>query len=199
MDRTKDQAKDWETLAGDGSIRHFTLDVDHINADFKSLGDPRSEEHVEPGPGNDAYIDLWVALVSQPSIGKSLLGDNGFRNLQAALKEGDEAILVAGNGRWSFKGSGYVRGGIFDRIQVIQGEISNRFHDRDHLRMNQIAADGAPAMKEATSSSSARLPASIRPSRGGCRCSSSARSAPSTSSSATLNSPTTCRNPISLP
>ena len=149
MDRTKDQVKDWQTLAGDGSIRHFTLDVDQINADFKGLGDPRSEEHVEPGPGNDAYIDLWVALVSQPSIGKSLLGDNGFRNLQAALKEGDEAILVAGNGRWSFKGSGYVRGGIFDRIQVIQGEISNRFHDRDHLRMNQIAADGAPAMKEA--------------------------------------------------
>lgn len=149
IDRSKDAIADWQTLTGDGSVRHFTVDVDQINKDFRALGDPRSEDHAEAGPGTEPYIDLWVALVSQPSIGKSLLGDNGFRNLQAALKEGDEAILVAGNGRWSFKGSGYVRGGIFDRIQVIQGEISNRFHDHDHMRLNRLAAEGAPTMKEA--------------------------------------------------
>jgi NosR/NirI family nitrous oxide reductase transcriptional regulator len=50
--------------------------------------------------------------------------------------------LLAGNGRYSFKGSGYVRGGIFDRFQIIQGDTSIRFHDRFHKRLRRIAADG---------------------------------------------------------
>jgi NosR/NirI family transcriptional regulator, nitrous oxide reductase regulator len=148
VDRSIDAIEDWQTLAGDGSIRHFTLNVDEINADFANLGDKRSAKHVEKGPGSDAYIDVWTALVSQPSIGKSLLGEAEYNNLKATLKDGDEAVLIAGNGRWSFKGSGYVRGGIFDRIQVIQADISHRFRDREHKRVGQIFADGAPEMKE---------------------------------------------------
>ena len=148
VDRSIDAVEDWQTLAGDGSVRHFTLDVASVNADFAALGDKRTERHAEPGPDGDAYVNVWTALVSQPSIGRSLLGDEEYRNLKAMLKEGEEAILIAGNGRWSFKGSGYVRGGIFDRIQVIQGENSFRFRDRQHKRLGRIAADGAPEMTE---------------------------------------------------
>jgi len=56
---------------------------------------------------------------------------------------------VAGRGRYSFKGSGYVRGGIFDRFQLIQGDRSIRFRDRDHKRLAKLAAQGAPEVKEA--------------------------------------------------
>lgn len=149
VDRNVDNIEDWQTLTGDGSVRHFTLDVDTINKDFAALGDPRAEKHVEQGSGSDAYVNIWVALASQPAIGKSLLGEAEYANLKAILKDGDEAILVTGDGRWSFKGSGYVRGGIFDRIQVIQGEISHRFRDREHRRVGRLAAAGAPEMKEA--------------------------------------------------
>ena len=31
----------------------------------------------EQGDGNDTFIDLYVALVSQPSIGKKPLGEAG--------------------------------------------------------------------------------------------------------------------------
>lgn len=148
VDRSIQDTEDWETLVGDGSVRHFTLDVASINADFAALGDPRSEKNVELGPDEDAYINVWTALVSQPSIGKSLLGEAEYANLQAALGEDEEAILIAGNGRWSFKGSGYVRGGIFDRIQVIQDAISHRFRDREHRRLIRVAAEGAPDMTE---------------------------------------------------
>jgi len=55
---------------------------------------------------------------------------------------------VMGRGLYSFKGSGYVRGGIFDRIVLIQDDISVRFRDRDHRRMNAIAAEGAPDFAE---------------------------------------------------
>ncbi len=148
LDREAGAIADWETLAGSGALRRFRLDVDAVNADFAALGDPRTDKEVEPGPGTEPYVDVWTALVSEPSIGRSLLGEAAYGNLVKRLEPGDEAILIAGSGRWSFKGSGYVRGGIFDRIQVIQGEISHRFRDRQHARVVSIAAAGAPQFGE---------------------------------------------------
>ena len=56
---------------------------------------------------------------------------------------------MAGDGRYSFKGSGYVRGGIFDRFQIVQGDTSIRFHDNYHKRLRHLAgAEGAPELKD---------------------------------------------------
>ena len=41
-----------------------------------------------------------------------------------------------------------MRGGIFDRIQLIQGEISDRFRDKQHRRIGRVAAEGAPDFPE---------------------------------------------------
>ncbi|AUJ65870.1 4Fe-4S binding protein (plasmid) [Aestuarium zhoushanense] len=148
IDRDAGEISDWEPLAGIGAIRRLTLDVATINNDFAAFVDPRTEKHIEAGPDGDAYVDVWAALVSQPSIGRSLLGEDMYANLQGMMSEGDEAIAIFSAGRWSFKGSGYVRGGIFDRFQLIQGEISYRFRDRNNRRLVQVAADGAPAFTE---------------------------------------------------
>lgn len=139
---------DWAALAGDGSVRRLTLDIGQINAAFADSGDKRAAERPEVGDPAETYIDMQTALVSVPGIGRSLLGDAEYRNLVNWLEEGEHAILVAGRGRYSFKGSGYVRGGIFDRIQLIQGDISVRFHDRQHRRLGAIAAQGAPSFTE---------------------------------------------------
>jgi len=53
-----------------------------------------------------------------------------------------------GRGRYSFKGSGYVRGGIFDRIQLTQEATSVRFHDKQHRRLRAVAAENAPNFPE---------------------------------------------------
>ncbi|MCB2058818.1 MAG: FMN-binding protein, partial [Novosphingobium sp.] len=148
IDPAAGSVTDWQTLAGNGALRRFVLDVDTVNADFAALGDARTGKAAEPGPGDDHYVDVWATLISHPSIGRSLLGDAAFGNLQKRLKPGDQAILLAGAGRWSFKGSGYVRGGIFDRIQVIQGEISHRFRDREHSRVVTLTAEDAPEFVE---------------------------------------------------
>ena len=41
-----------------------------------------------------------------------------------------------------------MRGGLFERIQIVQGETSFRFRDRDHKRLGEVHADGAPYFKE---------------------------------------------------
>lgn len=149
LDPAKDQPTDWQTLAGNGSVRRFLVDVADINKAFAALGDPRAADKAEPGPDADAFIDVWTGLASQPAIGRSVLGDAEYANLKALLKPGEEAIFVAGAGRWSFKGSGYVRGGIFDRIELTQGDVTVRFHDKQHRRIVSVAADGAPQFTDA--------------------------------------------------
>jgi NosR/NirI family nitrous oxide reductase transcriptional regulator len=139
---------DWPALAGDGSVRGLSLDIGQINAAFEESGDKRAAARPETGDPAETYIDMQAALVSVPSIGHSLMGDAEYGNLVNWLEDGEQAILVAGRGRYSFKGSGYVRGGIFDRIQLIQGDISVRFRDRQHRRLGTIAAPGAPSFTE---------------------------------------------------
>jgi len=83
-----------------------------------------------------------------PTIRRSLLGDAVSERLRKKLKPGQQAIVVAGDGPYSFKGSGYVRGGIFDRIELMQDGQGVRFRDRDHTRLGDLAAEGAPHLRE---------------------------------------------------
>ncbi len=147
-DMAREEVFDWASLAGDGSVRALSLDLSQVNAAFEATGDPKAIARPERGAPEETFIDLRAALASVPSIGLSLLGGAEYANLREWVGEGGHAILVAGRGRYSFKGSGYVRGGIFDRIQLIQGDRSIRFFDRDHKRLGEIAAAGAPAFTE---------------------------------------------------
>ena len=144
----KDEVYDWTTLSGDGSVRRLTLDIGQVNAAFEATGDQRAINRPEPGEPDDTFIDMHMALVSVPSIGKSLLGEAEYQNLTEWLDEGEQAILVLGRGAYSFKGSGYVRGGIFDRIQLIQGDNSVRFFDKQQRRLGKVAASDAPSFTE---------------------------------------------------
>jgi NosR/NirI family nitrous oxide reductase transcriptional regulator len=141
-------ATDWQTLVGDGSVRRLSLDVGQINGAFDEMDDPRASQRPEPGDPADTFIDLYTGLVSVPGIGRSLLGEREYPGFAEWLKQGEHAIVVAARGSYSFKGSGYVRGGVFDRIQLIQDDISVRFRDNDHRRLGAIAADGTPSLSE---------------------------------------------------
>jgi NosR/NirI family nitrous oxide reductase transcriptional regulator len=139
---------DWPGLVGDSSVRHLSLTVGDVTAAFQRAGDRAAADHPEADDPATPFIDLYVAPVSVPAIGKSLLGDAGFSQLQQSLKPGQQAILVAADGAYSFKGSGYVRGGIFDRFEVIQGDSSIRFRDVNHTRLGDLHAAGAPAFQD---------------------------------------------------
>ncbi|MCL4068045.1 NosR/NirI family protein [Pseudomonas sp. GX19020] len=139
---------DWPVMEGDGTLRRLSLDVGQINAAFAANPDPRAAERPMTEAPATTFIEMQTALVSVPAIGEALLGDAAETNLKNWLGEGDHAIAVVGRGIYSFKGSGYVRGGIFDRIVLIQDDVSVRFRDRDHKRINAITADGAPEFAE---------------------------------------------------
>ncbi len=149
---------DWIEAEGDGTIRRLSLDVAQVNAAFAEHADARARERALTEPPETTFIDMHVALVSVPSIGKALLGQAEQANLGTWLKEGENAIAITGRGLYSFKGSGYVRGGIFDRIVLIQDDVSVRFRDRDHRRLGGIALSGTP---EFTEMDVFRIPANV--------------------------------------
>jgi NosR/NirI family nitrous oxide reductase transcriptional regulator len=148
IDESKSAVEDWTTLLGDGSVRRLHMTVGEINEAFAKSSNPLAAQHPEEGPDDDVFIDLYVALASVPTIGRSLLGDSAYKDLKARLKPGQQAIIVAGTGRYSFKGSGYVRGGIFDRIEIVQADTIVRFRDRNQMRLGDLEAAGAPYLNE---------------------------------------------------
>jgi NosR/NirI family transcriptional regulator, nitrous oxide reductase regulator len=148
VDLSKSEIRDWQTLLGDGSVRRLSLTVGEVNEAYVKAGNQEAASNAETADPTDTFIDLYLAPVSVPTIGRSLLGDAAYEQLKARLKPDQQAIVVAGEGAYSFKGSGYVRGGIFDRIELLQEGQSTRFRDRNHTRLGDLAAAGAPALRE---------------------------------------------------
>ncbi|MBD9454708.1 regulatory protein NosR [Rhizobium sp. RHZ02] len=148
LDLSRDQASDWQTLLGDGSVRSLRLTVGEVSKAFEEASHPEAASHPETANPEDRFIDLYIAPVSVPAIGKTLLGDVAYQRLATQLKPGQSAILVAGDGAYSFKGSAYVRGGIFDRVELLQSGQGLRFRDRDHTRIAALAPSDAPRLRE---------------------------------------------------
>jgi len=124
---------DWQTLVDEGSVAR--LGVDPV-----AVGMPRRGER---------YIDLWFGYLNQPTVGRAILGDAGYKGLMARLGPNDHALfIIRSGGHESFKGSGFVRGGIYDRVQVRQGRDAFTFRDTDYFNLYGIAAKGAPRFSE---------------------------------------------------
>lgn len=123
---------DWETLVNEGSIQHLTVTPESVGRD--NSGQP--------------YIDLYFGYLNAPVVGRSILGNRNYTELMAGLKPNEHAIFIVANGMASFKGSGFVRGGIYDRIQVNQDMDTFTFRDTDYRNLYNIAAAGAPEFRE---------------------------------------------------
>ena len=127
------EALTWDELVGRGAVQHLLVMPEQVG----------QERSAEP------FIELWFGDLSHPDIGKSVLGATGWASLKQQLKDGEHAIFVIRTrGRESFKGSGFVRGGLYDRVQVKQGADSFTFRDLDYLNLYGVEAAGAPRFNE---------------------------------------------------
>lgn len=123
----------WDELVERGLLRHVGLDAAAVQG--------------EEFAGERDWLDLYYGVLNQPSLGINLLGQEAYDRL--LLDYPDKALLVLlNNGSYSFRGSGFVRGGIFDRLQVTQGLDIIRFRDSDYHYQFSIAMDDAPKLHE---------------------------------------------------
>ena len=148
IDATVPAPADWAALLAEGAVAGLRLTVADVDRALAQAGAGGAPVGGDPSAADATFIELYAGLVSIPSVGRSLLGQSRYEQLARQLKPGQQAVLIAGRGAYSWKGSGYVRGGIFDRIALIQGEETIRFRDRNHRRLTDIAAEGAPDFPE---------------------------------------------------
>lgn len=107
-----------------------------------------SETQMGAPSSDQVFIDLYFTLLDPPQVGKGILGEHEYAWQMGQLKPGEHLLLVLGNGSSSFKGSGFVRGGMFDRVRLEQGLNTTIFTDRDYRNLSGIKTPGAPEFKE---------------------------------------------------
>ncbi|MBN9459819.1 MAG: regulatory protein NosR [Burkholderiales bacterium] len=123
----------WAALAASGAVQRLVVQPEQV-------GLPRTGQ---------PFIELWFGSLDHPDIGRSLLGDAAWEGLRAQLKPHEHALFIIRTaGEESFKGSGYVRGGLYDRVQVRQDDDAFTFRDLDYLNLYGLKAAGAPAYTE---------------------------------------------------
>jgi transcriptional regulator of nitric oxide reductase len=121
----------WTALLADGSIAHRRVE--------------------RPAEGDNApavIVDLYVTLANPARIGRNLLGDKTFSQVMAALAPQDAVILIGANGLYSFKGTAFVRTGVFDRIRIAQGGRQFPLQSEKHRRIDVLANAEAPEFRE---------------------------------------------------
>ena len=144
--------RSWTELTGEGSIRRLKLEVSDVDNAFKGTEGEAVKyiycDEQDTEVNCNEFIDLYYAYLNQPSIGKNLLGEDQYNWLMSEIKPGDHAIALMANGMYSFRGNGFVRGGIFDRIQLHQEGKIITFRDKDYFRLSDVYAEAMPDFDE---------------------------------------------------
>ena len=138
LDRETLRTLNWRALASEGALQHLQVTRGEA-ARLLGSHDPETDK---------PFIDLWMALATPAAIGESLLGKRLYESELGKLGPEGNLLYIGASGLYSFKGTEWRRSGIFDRIEVVQGNRTFRLHADDHTRIDELRAAGAPHLRE---------------------------------------------------
>jgi NosR/NirI family nitrite reductase transcriptional regulator len=141
IDRVTYQPRDWDALMGQGAITNRTVTMTEAAQALAGARVPVPE-------GNAPFIDLYAALIDPPTIGRNILGQQQYTRAMGALGPGETALFVASRGLYSHRGMAWRRGGVFDRLAVVQGGARIALVKSGYTRIDDLAIEGAPDFKE---------------------------------------------------
>ena len=141
VDRVTFAERTWEALLAEGAIARGGLDMNAARAAFAAAERP-------PEAGEAPFLEAFVALLDPPTIGRNLLGERGYTAAMARLGPEDAALFLGTRGVIGHRGTAWRRDGLFDRIEIIQGEQSFRLAAEDYLRLDDLALPDAPDLRE---------------------------------------------------
>ncbi|MBA4613339.1 4Fe-4S binding protein [Stappia taiwanensis] len=141
IDRLSYAPATWDELTSMGALTRRRVTMDEA-------GEALAEAKVPLPPGDAAFLDLYVGLIDPPTVGRNLLGQQVYTRAVAALGPGEAALAVLSGGLHSHRGTAWKRTGLFDRIEIRQGDRLVRPTAGDYVFVKRLAIEGAPALKE---------------------------------------------------
>ncbi|OXS15673.1 regulatory protein NosR [Zobellella denitrificans] len=141
------QPRGWTSLNERQLIRSLRLTQGEVEQAFAGT---RAASRTPPADPEQAFMELYFAPLGMADAGINLLGQQQYDRLMASLAPGDQPVLVVANGDYSFRGNGFVRGGIFDRIRLWQDAEEIAFRDMDYQRLapSDLLAEDTPEFGE---------------------------------------------------
>ncbi|MFC6688459.1 NosR/NirI family protein [Jhaorihella thermophila] len=131
----------WAELAGMGAIRSRAVTMTEAAQALAGADTP-------PEPGAGYFIDLHVAVLDPPEIGRNILGQQAYTRAVGALPAGKVALFVASRGLYSHRGLNWRRSGVFDLIAVVQDGRRYSLTKEGYTRIDRLALKDAPDFKE---------------------------------------------------
>ncbi|HJV49816.1 MAG TPA: 4Fe-4S binding protein [Noviherbaspirillum sp.] len=124
-----------------GLLKHMLLKNAEVEQRFAGTPAGGIDPQALASPA-DTFIDLQVAWLSVPSIGRSLLGPSQWNKLKGRLEEGDHAFLVISHGTYSVVPDDFVPGAVSERLALTQGGLPLEMRD---LNLDLSLPDGIAA------------------------------------------------------
>ncbi|WP_407332026.1 4Fe-4S binding protein [Enterovibrio sp. 27052020O] len=138
--------KSLDELNDEGLLYRWQLSDDDAAAAL-GVNASRLEDARDPQqPDTVPFIDLTVAVLNPPMVGKNLLGESEYQRVMDALAPGDVALLVGSRGGYHFVADDFVRGTTPARISLRQQGSPLALRDADlfHLQHANFALSLAP-------------------------------------------------------
>lgn len=124
------EAMDWDALVKAGLITKKTFRNRDIEQAFKgTAGEGQDAEGTRTA--DDSFVDVYFAYLNVPAVGRNLLTPAAWQFMQTRLEQGDHALLLIANGRYSMLGDDFVRGAVPDRLSLQQQKLPLEIRDLD--------------------------------------------------------------------
>ncbi|MEZ8141479.1 4Fe-4S binding protein [Enterovibrio sp. FF113] len=138
--------KSLSALNDDNYLYHWQLSEEEaaaaLGVNASRLADARDSDQ----PDNTSFIDLTLAVLNPPMVGKNLLGETEYQRVMNTLAPGEIALLVGSRGGYHFVADDFVRGTTPARFSLRQQGSPLALRDADlfHLQQADFALPLAP-------------------------------------------------------
>ncbi|HEY5717346.1 MAG TPA: 4Fe-4S binding protein, partial [Motiliproteus sp.] len=144
----------WQQLLDDGLLRHWVLSQAEVETALGRSLDSYPQWASAPFDGEQEsqrfnqeplFAELYYAYLNAPLLGRNLLGDAGFAQLQRSLKPGEQAVLLLSTGPFAHAASDFKPGTVPERVALQQHGLSVELRDLNLGNELPIRLPGAPS------------------------------------------------------
>lgn len=121
---------DWNALVASGLVMKKAVTNREAEASFAGTVGAGQDPDALARP-DDTFVELHIAHLGVPSVGRNLLHPVAWEYLQKRLEPGDHALLVIGRGHYSWLGDEFVRGSVPERLTLQQKDLMIEIRDLD--------------------------------------------------------------------